>query len=81
MNLQDVLNAIHTDFASKMPDLAAQFDEDTDELVRRGVGGDGPNVGDTSPDFELSDQLGRNVRSVDLREKGPLVVAFYRGNW
>jgi hypothetical protein len=81
MNLQDELNAVHADFVSKMPDLAAQFDEDTNELVRRGVGGDGPNVGDTSPDFELSDQLGRSVRSVDLREKGPLVVAFYRGNW
>ncbi len=81
MNLQDELNAIHTDFASKMPDLAAQFDQDTEELVRRGVGGDGPNVGDASPDFELSDQLGRRVRSVDLREKGTLVVAFYRGNW
>ena len=26
-------------------------------------------------------QLGRRVRSVDLREKGTLVVTFYRGNW
>jgi hypothetical protein len=31
MSLQEELNAVHDGFAAKMPDVAAQFDEDTDE--------------------------------------------------
>jgi peroxiredoxin len=37
--------------------------------------------GDTSPDFELPDAMGRPVRLADLREKGPVIVSFYRGQW
>ena len=81
MTLQDELNAARADIQAKIPDLAAQFDADTDDLVRRSVGTGGPTVGDIAPDFELPDQLGRTVRSVDLRAQGPLVVAFYRGHW
>ena len=81
MSLQEELNAARVDIQAKIPDLAAQFDADTDELVRRGVGTGGPTVSDIAPDFELPDQLGRTVRSIDLRARGPLVVAFYRGHW
>ena len=81
MTLQEELIAVHSGFVAKMPDVAAQFDEDTNELVRQGVGTAGPQVGDVAPDFELPDQLGNTVRSVDLRAEGPLVISFYRGNW
>ena len=81
MTLQEELNAVHSDFMAQMPDVAGQFDEDTNELVRQGVGTTGPQVGDSAPDFELPDQLGRTVRTVDLRADGPLVISFYRGNW
>jgi peroxiredoxin len=37
--------------------------------------------GDTAPDFELPDALGRPVRLADLRAKGPVIVSFYRGQW
>jgi peroxiredoxin len=37
--------------------------------------------GDTAPDFELPDALGRPVRLADLRETGPVIVSFYRGQW
>lgn len=37
--------------------------------------------GDTAPDFELPDAMGRPVRLADLREKGPVIVSFYRGQW
>ena len=81
MTLQQELNAARADIAAKIPDLAAQFDADTDAMVDRGVGADAVKVGDTAPDFELPDQLGRTVRSVELRASGPLVIAFYRGQW
>jgi hypothetical protein len=81
MSLQQELAAARADIAAKIPDLAAKFDADTDELVNRGVGTAGPKVGDTAPDFELLDQLGRTVRSTDLLAKGPVVISFYRGHW
>ena len=81
MPLQHELDVVHADFMKKMPDLAARFDHDTEVLIEEGIGGDGPQVGDFTPDFELTDQLGRMVRSVALRDQGPLVISFYRGGW
>ena len=38
-------------------------------------------VGATAPEFELPDQAGKTVRSVELLARGPLIVIFYRGRW
>jgi peroxiredoxin len=38
-------------------------------------------VGDILPDFSLPDAEGRTVTSGDLLDSGPLVVAFFRGDW
>lgn len=38
-------------------------------------------VGDTAPDFELSDAAGAQVRLSELLKIGPVVIAFYRGAW
>jgi peroxiredoxin len=37
--------------------------------------------GDTAPDFELPDAVGRLVRLTDLRARGPVIISFYRGQW
>lgn len=37
--------------------------------------------GDLAPDFLLPDANGRLVSSEELRQRGPLVVSFYRGGW
>ena len=37
--------------------------------------------GDTAPEFELPDALGRTVRLTDLLKQGPVIVSFYRGQW
>ena len=34
-----------------------------------------------APEFELSDHNRRPVRSLDLLQQGPLVIAFFRGRW
>ena len=81
MTLQEELDSVRAEITAKIPDLAAQFDAETEELVRRGVGTGGLKVGDGAPDFELPDQLGGTVRSVEVRAGGPLVIAFYRGHW
>lgn len=41
----------------------------------------GVAVGATAPDFTLSDQLGHEVRLADRLARGPVVLAFYRGEW
>jgi peroxiredoxin len=38
-------------------------------------------VGDKAPDFELPDATGRQVRLSELLREGPVVLAFYRGEW
>jgi cytochrome oxidase Cu insertion factor (SCO1/SenC/PrrC family) len=38
-------------------------------------------VGETAPDFVLSDQNGKSVKLSDAREKAPVVLVFYRGYW
>ncbi len=38
-------------------------------------------VGDTAPDFELPDAMGRTVRLSEMLASGPVVLAFYRGSW
>lgn len=38
-------------------------------------------VGDEMEPFVLPDALGREVSSIDLLVRGPLVIVFYRGSW
>lgn len=38
-------------------------------------------VGDTLPEFCLSDAVGKEVKSADLLAHGPLLINFYRGEW
>ncbi len=41
----------------------------------------GLSVGERAPDFTLPDQLGRPVSLAERRAAGPVVIAFYRGDW
>ena len=50
-------------------------------LTATGIRSSVLEVGQTAPDFVLSNADGTPVSSVDLRAKGPLVVKFYRGSW
>jgi peroxiredoxin len=38
-------------------------------------------VGDTLPDFRLPDPSGRATSSDELLDRGPVVLAFFRGGW
>jgi peroxiredoxin len=38
-------------------------------------------VGDTLPQFKLSDAMGKEVSSKELLKRGPLLINFYRGEW
>ena len=62
--------------------------QDVSDLITRELGtieqersAPGLSVGDEAPDFELSDATGRRVRLSKLLRDGPVVLAFYRGDW
>ena len=57
------------------------YDRLTDWLREADIASNALKVGDTAPDFLLPDWEGRLVSSARMREKGPLVVSFYRGGW
>lgn len=81
MLLKEQLEETTKEFSASMPEQVKLFAADTALMVDRGVGTGGPAVGDTAPDFELPDQLGRTVKSADFRAQEPLVISFYRGGW
>jgi peroxiredoxin len=80
-----------------MPELNAGLSALTDELgvppdvsdlitrelgaIEHGGTAPGLSVGDEAPDFELPDATGRPVRLAELLRVGPVVLAFYRGEW
>ncbi len=51
------------------------------ELRESGIAERALQPGGPAPEFELSDQNGKLVRSADLLEAGPLVLCFIRGRW
>jgi hypothetical protein len=38
-------------------------------------------VGDTAPDFNLPNGLGKSISLQELLQIGPVVLSFYRGGW
>jgi hypothetical protein len=80
--LQEQLNAIKAKAAAMMtPEVLAAIKKGHEELEHAGVLENALKVGDTAPDFRLPNGEGSMVESEALRQKGPLVVLFYRGKW
>jgi peroxiredoxin len=75
--LADQLN----DFTAQIPsEIAGRIKTGVDEVTTSGVA-PGLAVGDTAPDFTLSDALGQQVALAELLAQGPVVLTFYRGEW
>jgi peroxiredoxin len=52
-----------------------------EELTRSGIHQRALQPGNQAPQFQLTDQNGRNVHSADLLARGPLIICFIRGRW
>jgi len=52
-----------------------------DALAATGIAQRAHAVGDSVPDFALPNAVGKPVALSDLLERGPVVLAFYRGVW
>lgn len=82
MGLQEKLNARRKEFEEAAPKEAlAIMHRATADLRKSGIIDSALNVGDTMPDFSLSNSEGQMVRPHDILSGGPLVLTFYRGKW
>jgi peroxiredoxin len=82
MSLQQQLDAFKSEFARTAPAGRPQLYEAKIEELRASFAREAATgVGDTAPDFALPDATSRPVALADLRQRGPVVVTFYRGGW
>lgn len=51
------------------------------ELAHSGITEKCLKVGDSAPDFDLPNGLGKSVSLRELLKAGPVVLSFYRGGW
>ena len=63
------------------PERVAMMEGATAGLRASGIETRALQVGDAAPDVTLPDAMGRPVRLVELWQRGPLVLIFYRGGW
>ncbi len=63
------------------PEKVAILHRSRDEIARSGMLDRVLKKGDRAPDFNLKSADGTQVSFAGLLEKGPVVLAFYRGHW
>jgi hypothetical protein len=82
LTLQKQLSAIKSKTAAMMtPEVSAAMKKGFAELQRSKLLEKTLKVGDPAPDFVLPDGEGKMIDSATLRQQGPLVILFYRGQW
>ncbi len=82
MRLQEKLDALNGELASKIPSQALSvMHRVTEGLIASGQAERALRAGDRAPAFTLIDTSGIPVSSPELLKKGPLIVTFYRGVW
>jgi len=80
--LRQQIRAFQEEFLPKIPaDIVATLQTTTEDLVRTGIAERSLKEGNKVPDFVLPNAKGEMVKFSDLRTRGPVVVAFYRGTW
>ena len=82
MKLQEKLSAMKQEsIDTKPPEVVGPLLEETEKLVQSGIADQVIKVGETLPEFTLSDTNGNVISSKELLAKGPLALSFYRGIW
>jgi peroxiredoxin len=79
--LADRLQAFANELVQLGPHFGAAVDTLVSRLAESDAGGTAPKVGEPMPAFLLPDEQGRLVRLDDLLGKGPVAIAFHRGQW
>lgn len=59
----------------------ADFDDELDRLRMERLAEEALGVDDYLPDFSLADGAGRTWTSAEILDRGPMVLALFRGDW
>ncbi|KMO27525.1 peroxiredoxin-like family protein [Methylobacterium aquaticum] len=82
MTLQADLDAFLAASRTRIPaDVAALIAAGIDEQVAAGLAHRALKAGDRAPDMRLPNAQGATIDLAVLRERGPVIVTFYRGGW
>ncbi|WP_353571761.1 peroxiredoxin-like family protein [Candidatus Albibeggiatoa sp. nov. BB20] len=82
MSLQEQLATLKAQNIAALPKQAVDIIlNDIKTLSQSGIIEGAPKVGETLKDFRLSNHLGDTRDLAQLRQKGAVVVTFYRGGW
>lgn len=74
--------AAQAELARQVPaDVLTRLNAEIEAMVRSNAGAQALHAGSLAPDFTLPDAHGRPVSLAALLQQGPVVVAFYRGEW
>ena len=82
MSLTDTLLKLSCHhMATLSPRDRAVIEDELGQLRMMRVAEDGLAIGDYLPDFALEDAAGRTWCSGELLDRGPLILALFRGDW
>jgi hypothetical protein len=82
MSLKEELQSLRARAeAKRAPEVVAAMRRAVDELRASGAPARVLKPGTPAPQFALPDAEENIVDSIELLERGPLVVTFYRGRW
>lgn len=82
MSLKEELSTLKAENLTQIPiDVQKIMFADLEKLGASGLIETAPKAGEKLKDFILPNHLGEKRSLSELREKGPVVVTFYRGGW
>jgi peroxiredoxin len=82
MSLRQTLLELGRRHMAALPDRErADFEDELDRLRMLRVAEQGLGLGDLMPDFALQDSTGTLRTSHEFLDRGPLVLALFRGGW
>ena len=82
MKLQEQMDTFKKGFVEQVPEQALEImARSGEQLQSSGIANRAVKVGDTAPDFSLSNTSKTIVSLSALLIKGPVVLTFFRGTW
>jgi peroxiredoxin len=80
--LQQQIDTFNSQAASRVPaELLKDLQSPIGQLITSGTAEQALKEGTRAPDFTLPDAFGTSVTLSHLLKQGPVVIAFYRGEW
>ncbi|MGF1493780.1 MAG: peroxiredoxin-like family protein [Microcoleaceae cyanobacterium] len=82
MNLTQELKNFQEQFRANQPEAVKQkMAQATQDLIDSALAQTAVKTGDTAPNFALPNAVGKTIELQELHKAGPVVIAFYRGQW